>query len=117
MGTETSTAPGVFSSASGGAGYRTLERQRNASPVQPFSLGFFTPFAVGGAPPVRVRPAVPFADAAAQHARSGVMPAPSVQHGAVLAPSPFETRLSSSAVFGGSAGPSRVQRSDVFGAL
>ena len=62
IGTQTSTAPGVFSSASGGAGFRTLEAPPLArAPVQPFSLGFFTPFSLGGEPQERTRPEVPFA--------------------------------------------------------
>jgi len=76
VGTQTSTTPGVFSSASGGAGYRTLQAPPAArAPVQPFTFGFFTPFALGGAPEERTRPLVPFAAAASTPQRSAVMPA------------------------------------------
>ena len=85
VGTQTSTAPRVFSSASGGAGYRTLEAPPLASaPVQPFTLGFFAPFAVSGVPFARTRAAVPFADPQ----RSAVMPSMSA---AAPASSPAQT--------------------------
>jgi hypothetical protein len=103
-GTETSTTPGVFSSAAGGAGYRTLDVQRDPGARQPATFGWFAPFAVGTSlAPQGV--AVPFADAVAQKPRSTVMPAP-IQHGAVLAPSPYATSL-----------PTTPVRSDVFRAL
>lgn len=73
LGTQTATTPGVFSSAAGGAGYRTLQAPPLArAPVQPTSFGFFAPFAQSGVPMERTRAAVPFA--APQP--SGVMPAP-----------------------------------------
>lgn len=65
VGTQTVTPPRVFSSAAGGAGYRTLETPPVArAPVQPFTLGFYTPFAVGAAPFGRTQPEVPFSNAA-----------------------------------------------------
>lgn len=83
-GTQTSTTPGVFSSAAGGSGYRTLEAPPLArAPIQRTTLGFFAPFAVR-AGPVLDTPAVPFAAPARQPAppatpaRSTVFPAPVV---------------------------------------
>lgn len=76
VGTRTSTPPGVFSSAAGGAGYRTLQPPPLArAPVQPSSLGFFTPFGVSNGPGVRTRAQVPFASTApASPQVSSVMP-------------------------------------------
>lgn len=120
IGTETSTTPGVFSSAAGGAGYRTLERQRDPGARQPPTFGWFAPFAVGTSPLARSHAAVPFSDAVAQPARSGVMPAPMIQHGAVLAPSPYATRLAAPRRANPFAAPSSSSapvRSDVFRAF
>jgi hypothetical protein len=69
VGTQTVTPPRVFSSAAGGAGYRTLETPPLArAPVQPFTLGFYAPFAVGGATFGRATPEVPFSNSAAGQA-------------------------------------------------
>jgi hypothetical protein len=70
VGTQTSTTPGVFSSAAGGAGFRTLERQRDpGGRVQPSTLGFFHPFAVREMQRASPATAVPFADARAPSAQ------------------------------------------------
>jgi len=62
VGTKTAVVPGVFSSAAGGAGYRTLQAPPLArAPVQPFTFGWFAPFRTGGGPGVRDNAAVPFA--------------------------------------------------------
>lgn len=118
-GTETSTTPGVFSSAAGGAGYRTLDVQRDPGARQPPTFGWFAPFAVGTSPLAPQGVAVPFADAVAQKPRSTVMPAP-IQHGAVLAPSPYATRLSAPRgpnPFAAPSSSSAPVRSDVFRAF
>jgi hypothetical protein len=76
VGTQTATTPGVFSSAAGGAGYRTLETPPIArAPVQPFSFGFFVPFALPGVPIERTRAEVPFADRASSSSSLATAPA------------------------------------------
>lgn len=82
VGTQTATPPGVFSSAAGGAGWRTLVAPPSGRAQQPFSLGFFTPFAVGGAPHERTRAAVPFSDAP-QPQSAAALRAPPAQLGRV----------------------------------